>query len=253
MVDAGITGPLTDCYFGLADVEVASRFDLMSILTPEERLQVRAWQSALASSVEDGIIFFRCKTIHRFRDGPRPCRGFQLAGKRGPVVPIDREHDQVLRADLVPAVPREVGPVDRALRAPGAFIALVVSGRWATFAVTDVGSSRQGVAAWQKFAIQWSDLDLVPPAVLDHPQVPAEHRDESMQKTWQDLADMLRRLMPTEFYQRDPGLVEFHVRLCQSMSDELDIETATRNILKPGGRGSRKPPLRNQVPRWPHP
>ena len=62
-----------------------------------------------------------------------------------------------------------------------------------------------------------------------------------MQKTWQDLADMLRRLMPTEFYQRDPGLVEFHVRLCQSMSDELDIETATRNILKPGGRGSRKP------------
>ena len=123
---------------------------------------------------------------------------------------------------------------DCALRAPGAFIALVVSSRWATLAVTDVGSSQQGVAAWQTNAVPWSRLDLVPPAALDHPRVSADHRDESMQATWQDLADLLRRLQSTDFYRRDPGMVEFCVRFCQSMSDELDVETATQNVLKPG-------------------
>ena len=47
-----------DQLFGLGYLEVARRFDHMSVLSSEERVQVRAWQCALGIDLEDGLIFF---------------------------------------------------------------------------------------------------------------------------------------------------------------------------------------------------
>ena len=120
---------------------------------------------------------------------------------------------------------------DFALRAPAPYSVLVTEERWSKLAVLDF--NRGCGPGWKAFQLRWDIFNVPRPHDRVAIAIPGDRFSTSLARTWQDMADLIRRLEGTSFYLESPGSVELFVRFAQRMADDLDSTAAARQHIRP--------------------
>ena len=116
---------------------------------------------------------------------------------RGQLVAMEAGQVHDLKSELEHGLPPFIRAPEFALRGPASYVCLVAEKRWSKLAVLDFG--RECGKGWLKWALRWDCLGLPRPGDRQPVSIPASRCSSTMERTWQDMSDLLRRLQGTIF------------------------------------------------------
>ena len=203
----------------------------MVVISPEDRLQIRAYQVMFGVDLNNAVVFFRVISVLKIRGGAVSFRRFRGGHMRGQLAVMESGQVRELTSLLEHEPPPGVRVPDFALRAPAPYSVLVTEERWSKLAVLDF--NRDCGPGWKAFQLRWDIFNVPRPHDRVPIAIPGDRVSTSLARTWQDMADLIRRLEGTSFYLESPGSVELFVRFAQRMADDLDSTAAARQHIRP--------------------